>query len=149
MYPRHRTLALVATGAATLVLVAACGSDSGEGSDGGSPEVTITSPSDGASVDGTFEVTWDTNVELGEPDTGRDHVHVFVDGKSNDYTVVGGNAFTIEGLSPGEHTVNVTLQHADHSSAGAEDEVQVDVGGSGDAPSPSDGDTGSSGGNGY
>jgi hypothetical protein len=44
---------------------------------------------------------------------------------------VGGNSFTVEGLSPGEHTIDVTLQHADHSSAGAEDHVDVTVNGSG------------------
>lgn len=129
------TLIRGATAAAALMLLAACGSTSGAGASGDSPEVTITSPSDGAGVGSSFEVTWDTNVDLGEPDTGRDHVHVFVDGHANDYTVVGGNQFTIQGLSPGEHTVNVTLQHADHSSAGAEDEVDVNVGASG---TPSD-----------
>jgi len=148
-----RTLALGATSAAALVLLTACGSGSGDaGSGGSSPEVTITAPSDGASVGSTFDVTWDTNVELGEPETGRDHVHVFVDGHSNDYTVVGGHEFTIKDLAPGEHTVNVTLQHADHSSAGAEDEVEVEVGASGatnDTSSPDDDDSGSYGGGGY
>jgi hypothetical protein len=140
------------TAVGALMLLAACGSYSDtSGDDGGSPEVTITSPSDGASVGTSFEVTWETNVDLGEPDTGRDHVHVFVDGNANDYTVVGGNEFTIEGLSAGEHTVNVTLQHADHSSAGAEDEVDVSVdpsASSSESPSPDDSDdeTGDSGG---
>jgi hypothetical protein len=136
------TLAVRATTAlAALVLLAGCGSDSGAGSDD-SPQVTITSPSDGADVAGTFELTWDTDVELGEPDTGRDHVHVFVDGQVNDYTVVGGNEFMIEGLSPGKHTVNVSLQHADHSSAGAEDEVDVTVGtDAGPTDTPSSGDS--------
>jgi len=140
-----RTLALGTTGTAMLVLLAACGSGAA-GSNGGSPELTITSPADGAKVAGTFEVSWDSNVKLGEPDTGRDHVHVFVDGHSNDYTVVGGSTFTIKGLSPGQHTVDVTLQHADHSSAGAQDEVQVSVGAGGapssPSPSPSQSDPG-------
>ena len=146
-----RRFATTATAVALLGLLAACGSDSGS-DEGGDPQVTITSPTDGASVGSSFEVTWDTNVDLGEPDTGRDHVHVFVDGHANDYTVVGGNEFMIEGLSAGEHTVNVTLQHADHSSAGAEDEVDVKVDPSAtstDSPSTDEGDTGSSGGNGY
>jgi hypothetical protein len=135
-----RTLALAATTLATAAVLAACGSNDASGGEGG-PEVTITSPSDGADVGSSVEVTWDTNVELGEPDTGKDHVHVFVDGQSNDYTVVGGNEFTVEGLTAGEHTINVTLQHADHSSAGAEDEVGVNVstdGGSTDTPSSDD-----------
>ncbi len=117
--------AAVATVAA-LGLLAACGDDEASAGSGGSG-LTITSPEDGATVGTTFDVTWDSDVELGEPDTGRDHVHVFVDGHSNDYTVVGGNEFTLEDLSPGEHTVNITLQHADHSSAGEEDEISVTV----------------------
>jgi hypothetical protein len=137
--------------ASALVVLAACGSGSGDaGSGGGSPEISITKPSDGANVGGSFEVAWNSSVKLGETDTGRDHVHVFIDGHANDYTVVGGNSFTVKGISPGEHTVNVTLQHADHSSAGAEDEVEVNVGGSGgtsettppedsDTPDPGDG----------
>jgi hypothetical protein len=124
----HATrLALGTTAVALAALLAACGDDAaGAGSDGASP-LTITSPTDGADVGSSVKVSWDSSVELGEPDTGRDHVHVFVDGQENDYTVVGENEFTVEGLSPGEHTINVTLQHADHSSAGAEDEVDVNV----------------------
>lgn len=135
MDARTRTLAVGGV-AAALVALAGCGSDSGGGSSGGSPTLTITSPSDGADVGQSFEVRWDTSVKLGETDTGRDHVHVFVDGKSDDYTVVGGNEFTLTGLSPGKHEVDVTLQHADHSPAGAEDKVDVDVA-AGGASSPS------------
>lgn len=71
-----------------------------------------------------------------------------MDGQSDDYTVVGGNSFTVEGLSPGEHTIDVTLQHADHTSAGAEDHVDVTVDGSGGTGDQSDdqSDDGSSGG---
>jgi hypothetical protein len=89
-------------------------------------------------------VKWQSNVDLGEPDTGKDHVHIFVDGNSNDYTVVGGDSFEVTGLSNGEHTVDVTLQNADHSPAGAEDKVDVMVSSSG-SQSPSD-DSSSGGG---
>ena len=129
-------------------LLAACGSDS-SASDGGNPTLSITSPSAGSKVASSVDVTWDTNVELGEPDTGLDHVHVFVDGQSNDYTVVGSDRFTVTGLTPGDHTIDVTLQHADHSSAGASDEVDVTVAAGKPSPtpspSPSPSDTGSSG----
>jgi hypothetical protein len=131
-----KTVALGATTFMALGLLAACGSDS-DAAAGGSPSLTITSPDDGATVGGDVEVTWDADVELGPPASGLEHVHVFVDGQSDDYTVVGGSSFTVEGLSPGEHTIDVTLQHADHSSAGAEDQVEVTVdgsGGTGEAP---------------
>jgi hypothetical protein len=127
----NRLISACGATAAALVVLAACGSGSDGAGSGGSPELTITKPTDGAKVGSSFEVAWDSSVKLGETDTGRDHVHVFVDGHANDYTVVGGNSFTIKGIAPGEHTVNVTLQHADHSSAGAEDEVDVNVGASG------------------
>lgn len=146
-----RTLAL-ATATASIMLLASCGSSSpGTGTGGGSPELTITSPSNGASVGSAFDVKWKSNVSLGKPSTGRDHIHLFVDGHSNDYTVVGGNDFTVKDLSPGKHVVDVTLQHADHSSAGAKDQVQVTVTGSG-ATSPSTPSSSSSkpnGGHGY
>ncbi len=125
-------------------LLAACSDSSA--SDGAHPTLSITSPSAGAKVASSVDVTWDTNVELGEPDTGLDHVHVFVDGQSSDYTVVGSDHFTVTGLTPGDHTIDVTLQHADHSSAGASDDVDVTVATSGKpSPSPSPSDTGSSG----
>jgi hypothetical protein len=142
------TKKLIIAAAITVVgagLLAACGSDSNAAS-GGNPTLTITSPSAGSKVASSVDVTWDTNVEVGEPDTGLDHVHVFVDGQSNDYTVVGSDHFTVTGLTPGDHTIDVTLQHADHSSAGASDEVDVTVTGSGQpSPTPSPSDTGSSG----
>ncbi|RYP80692.1 hypothetical protein EKO23_24450 [Nocardioides guangzhouensis] len=136
-----------------LGLLAACG---GSSSGSGSPTLDITSPANGAHVGSSFPVTWHSSVTLGAPDTGRDHVHVFVDGHANDYTVVGGDQFTLKGLAPGKHTVDVTLQHADHSSAGAQDQVSVTVGQGGgtSTPSPSastgsSGSTGGSGGYGY
>jgi hypothetical protein len=144
------TAAAVGGVAAALVALAGCGNDSGGGSSGGSPTLSITSPSDGADVGPSFEVRWDTSVELGPTNTGRDHAHVFVDGKSDDYTVVGGNEFKLTGLSPGKHEVDVTLQHADHSPAGAEDKIEVNVAGSGaSSPSPSAPTTSSSPDSGY
>ena len=139
-----------AAGGAIAVLaagvLAGCGnqSSSGSSSSGDSPSVSITSPSEGQTVGSDFMVKWDSNVSLGEPDTGKHHVHIFVDGNSNDYTVVGGDSFDVTGLSNGKHTIDVTLQNADHSPAGADDQVDVMVSGSGGS-SPSD-DSSSSGG---
>jgi len=130
-------------------MLAGCGNQSSSGSSSGSdsPTLSITSPKEGDTVGSSFMVKWDSNQSLGEPDTGKDHVHIFVDGNSSDYTVVGGDSFEVTGLSPGQHTVDVTLQHADHSSAGADDQVDVTVSGSGTS-SPSD-DSSSSGGGKY
>jgi hypothetical protein len=131
-------------------MLAACGNQSSSGSTSSgsdSPTLSITSPKAGDTVGSSFTVKWDSNQSLGEPDTGKDHVHIFVDGNSSDYTVVGGDSFQVTGLSPGQHTVDITLQNADHSSAGAEDQVDVTVSGSGTS-SPSD-DSSSSGGGKY
>jgi hypothetical protein len=150
MKPLLRTLSLATTAVLAGGLLAACGGSSD--ASGGSPTLSITSPASGATVGRDVAVSWDTNEQLGPPDSGRDHVHVFVDGHSNDYTVVGGNSFTVKGLSAGQHTIDVTLQHADHSSAGAHDEVDVTVSPTGTAPSspPTSQDTQSSGsGSGY
>ena len=140
--------ALVGAAVAVLAagMLAGCGSESSAGSGSGSdsPSLSITSPSEGDTVGSSFTVKWQSNVDLGEPDTGKDHVHIFVDGNSNDYTVVGGDSFEVTGLSNGEHTVDVTLQNADHSPAGAEDQIDVMVSGSG-SQSPSD-DSSSGGG---
>lgn len=112
-------------------MLAGCGNQSSSGSSSDSPTVSITSPKEGATVGSSFMVKWDSNVSLGEPDTGKHHVHIFVDGNSADYTVVGGDSFEVKGLSPGKHTVDVTLQNADHSPAGADDQIDVNVSGSG------------------
>lgn len=116
-------------------MVTACAAAGGT-SGGGGPGLSITSPRGGAAVGSTFDLVWESDVPLGAPNTGRDHVHIFVDGRTKDYTVVGGNRFTVEGLSPGTHTVTITRQHADHSDAGASDEVQVNVSGGAGQPSP-------------
>ncbi|MGH3326350.1 MAG: Ig-like domain-containing protein [Streptomycetales bacterium] len=141
-----RRFALTASTAATLLAVAACGG-SGEsttttsgGSSGGEgePTVTITSPQDGATVSQPFTLKFDSSVPIGAEETGRDHVHVFADGEVDNYEVVTSKSQAIDSLEPGEHTIGVTLQHADHSSAGAEAEITVMVegsgGGSGGAP---------------
>jgi len=146
----RRALAGGAVAVLAAGLLAGCGNESsagGSSSGSDSPSLTITSPSEGDTVGSSFTVKWQSNVELGEPDTGKDHVHVFVDGNSNDYTVVGGDSFQVTGLSDGEHTVDVTLQNADHSPAGAEDQVDVMVSKSAGSESPSE--DSSSGGGGY
>jgi hypothetical protein len=140
---RLTTVAVTAL-AATL---AGCGSGS-DASTGGREQLSITAPDDGAAVQVPFELTWESAVPLGPPDSGKDHVHVVVDGQENDYTVVGGNRFRVKGLSPGTHDVQISLQHADHTPVGPEDSVEVTVTGGG-APAPQTDDDGGGGPYGY
>lgn len=134
-----------AAGPAVLVLaVTACG---GTGSDAGaanqaSKGLTVTSPQDGARVTLPFTITWDTSVSLGPPDSGKDHVHVYLDGTGGEYTVATGRRLRVTTLSPGEHTLVVSLRKADHSEAGAESSVDVTVGGNGGSPTTDGGGRG-------
>lgn len=140
---RRRLAALVAAGALGLALVA-CGDDgddtstaqgSEDGGEGGSdtPTVEITSPADGDTVGPDFDVELQSSEELGEPDTGRHHVHVYVDGDEDDYEIVYDDSVSLSrGLAEGEHTVEAELANPDHSPVeGASDEVTVEVGGGG------------------
>ena len=95
------------------------------------PKVTITSPQNGAAVGSSVPIKFTTSVPIGPLDTGKDHVHVFVDGNTNDFAVITAHQTTVKNLSPGKHTIGVTLQHADHSPAGAQDQVTVTVRGTG------------------
>lgn len=129
--------------AVTAMLTAACGNGAGEGGGGDGNEsagsdgkITITSPEDGASVRQPFTLKFDAG-DIGATDTGKDHVHVFVDGKESDYTVVTKNSFVIKGVGTGEHTINITKQHADHSPTGDKAEITVNVTGGGGTPSES------------
>lgn len=138
----------VALSAVMLVGVTACGGDSGGGgssSAGASSEnVSIKAPADGASINAPFQLTVTSNEDLGTTESGKHHIHLYFDGDDSKYEVVEAadrqiksDSPALKGLSPGEHTLNVSLRNADHSPAGAEDEIKVMVGGSGQ-PAPSE-----------
>jgi len=138
----HRTF-VFAAGAAALLALAACGTStpstsSGSSGSGGStasagsnagssgPTLTIVSPATGASVTAPFMLKVSSDETLGAPSTGDDHLHVFIDGSSS-YKVMTSDQMKITGLSKGQHTILVTLQHADHSPIGKKATVTVDV----------------------
>ncbi|MGH9234317.1 MAG: hypothetical protein ACRD0R_13395, partial [Acidimicrobiales bacterium] len=132
--------------------LAACGdddatiTDAGDaGGGGGDDELTIdvAQPADGDEVGDTFDVEFDTSVELGEPDTGLHHVHLYYDGETADgeYDLVYDTSFTVErDLGDGEHTVEAVIANADHSLTDARDEVTITVGSA--APAGDDTDEG-------
>jgi len=149
--PVLRAGALVAGG----LLLAACGSSGGGGaskaasspSGGGKPRLSILAPADGATVTGPVKLRISTNAPIGPTDSGKDHVHVFLDGRTQDYTVVPATSYTIKNMPSGKHTISVTLQHADHSPAGADAQVTVTVkGGAKPKPASSPSSTGGGGG---
>lgn len=150
---QFRWIALLALVLAFVVAAAACGADENDASAGGDDDLAleIVSPTDGAVVGESFEVEVDASVPFGEPVTGRHHWHLYYDGNTTEgeYGIVddGGTTFTVEGLSPGRHTLEAVIANADHSLTDARQEITLDVGegtgGSGgqDTPTTTD-DTG-------
>lgn len=144
----------VALGAILLAAVAACGDDGGgaSGDDAGGAgnelSVAINEPADGDSIEMPFMLRLDSGVELGPPESGKHHVHLYFDGDDSKYEVIESAEVevtdaspAVEGLGSGEHELNVSLRNADHSPAGFETKVMVQVGGE-QEDSPDDGGTG-------
>ena len=156
---RARMLAVL--GATVLVAATGCGSDNADagstsaGSGDSANTVTIKEPTDGASISVPFKLTVDSAQELGTTDSGKHHVHLYFDGKDSAYEVVESESMEItssspavKGLSSGEHELDISLRNADHSPAGFDTSIKVNVtgsGGGGDQPT----DDGGTGGGGY
>lgn len=136
-HTRRRRRLTAAALLATLALTAlACSDDddstTSAGGAGGSGDMTIAvaEPADGAEVGNSFDVTVDSSVPLGEPDTGRHHVHLYYDGETaeGEYDIVYGTTATVDRLDPGEHTIEAVIANPDHSTTDARDEITVTVG---------------------
>src|SRR5215831_1082635 len=124
----HRTF-VFATGAAALLTVAACGTSTptaSSGSSGSGGSAASSAPAAGAGVTAPFMLKVNSAQALGPTSTGKDHLHVFIDG-STSYTVMTSDQMKITGLKAGQHNIMVTLQHADHSPVGPKATVNVDV----------------------
>ncbi|HYZ99100.1 MAG TPA: Ig-like domain-containing protein, partial [Acidimicrobiales bacterium] len=104
-----------------------------EGAEDGEMTISITAPGDGDTVEPGFDVQVEPTVDVGEPDTGLHHVHLYYDGNTSDgeYDIVysADEPWTVEqDLDPGEHTVEAVIANADHSLTDASDEITVTVG---------------------
>ena len=116
--------------AASVIVLAACSPTSGGQADG-DLALDIVTPTDGAEVAQGFEIQVESSVPLGEPETGNHHVHFYFDTDVTDadYQLVYADAAAVDReLTPGEHTIIVSLRNADHSDAGVADEITVTVG---------------------
>ena len=83
------------------VLATACSNGTSSAGGGGTPTLTISSPTDGASVSEPFTLKLDASVPLGDPSTGEDHVHLCFDGASCDtgnYVKVYSDTTQVQGL---------------------------------------------------
>ncbi|TCC54394.1 hypothetical protein E0H73_38755 [Kribbella pittospori] len=142
---RIRAAAATAALLAPAVLVA-CGSND-ESADAGGMSLSIAEPAKDATVSLPFTVKVDAGVPLGPTESGKHHVHLWLDNHANDYLVVesdtaeitSGQKATLSGkplgVSPGTHTIHVSLRNANHSAAGVDTEMTIKVGtGTGAAP---------------
>src|SRR5206468_12532876 len=120
---------VIAAAFAFSILAAACSNGSSSAAGGGGDTLSISSPSDGAKVSEPFTVKVSSNQPLGDPSTGDDHVHLCFDGGSCDseYQLVYGDTFQVDSLSPGQHTIEASLRHADHTAVGPTDSITVTV----------------------
>src|SRR5262249_55756835 len=150
---------LVAAAFSLSLLAAACSNGSSANAAGGGDTLSISAPTDGAKVSEPFTVKVASNQPLGDPSTGDDHVHLCFDGASCDteYKLVYGDSFQVDGLTPGQHTIEASLRHADHSAVGPTASITVTVsgaatggtGGGSTSPMPTSPTSSSSGGYGY
>ena len=104
----------------------------GAGSDG--LTLSVAAPADGAEVSVPFDVTVETSVVIGPPESGNHHLHLYFDGgtDSADYDIAYSNPVQVSReLAPGEHTIIVSLRNPDHSDAGLSQTITIVVAGSG------------------
>lgn len=144
---RERRNLLIAAGIA-LALLQGCRQEAA-----GEPTLSIQSPTDGDAVSGPVQLSVSVDgAEIGPPETGNMHVHVYV-GDSGDYEVVTSSETTLE-VPDGSHTLRVVLAQPNHDETSTSDSVSVTVSGGG-APSPATeedtggGGAGDTGGGGY
>jgi hypothetical protein len=147
-------------GTMLLAGVAACGGDGyssgtpagGSGGGSGGASVSIVEPADGATIKAPFQLKVKSSESLGSTKSGQHHVHLFFDGNDKKYDVIetdsleiGSSSKAMAGLTPGRHELDISLRNADHSPAGAETKIMVEVGDGGGSSSGG----GGGGGGGY
>jgi hypothetical protein len=95
--------------------------------------IAIDEPADGAEVSGEFAVSMTPSVDVGEPETGLHHIHLYYDGAMGDgeYDMVFADSTTVtRPLEPGEHTIEAVIVNADHTPTDARTTITVNVTGS-------------------
>jgi hypothetical protein len=147
-------------GTVLLVGATACGSDSsnantspGSGGGSGGTTVSIVEPADGATIQIPFKLQVNSSESLGSTESGQHHVHLYFDGNDSKYEViesdnveVSSSSKAVDGLAPGKHELNISLRNADHSAAGADTKIMVEVGGGSGSQPPNSGNGGGGGG---
>jgi hypothetical protein len=139
---RRLLLPAVTLLAAIALVLAGCqsssstGSQSGGGQSATSQSISFTTPAAGAQV--TSPVKFSVNVtgaQIGKPETGKMHLHVYVDDSSK-YQIVYATQGQVD-LPAGMHTLKAVLAQPNHSETGVNATQQVKVTGGGQAPASS------------
>jgi hypothetical protein len=134
----------VAAAIAVLGLTTACSggdADTAAVPDSGSGmTVSATAPKAGATVKVPFTVKIDSSEPLGDEASGKHHVHLYFDDNEDDYLIVEQNSVEVKDAPTGKHVMHLSLRNANHSPAGAESEVELNIQGGG---STKDSDKGS------
>jgi hypothetical protein len=152
--PASRLRLLLLLGAVALLAAACGGGGLGYGDDGAAAgggdgmTIGITSPANGSEVTQPFTLKVSSSEPLGDPGSGRHHVHVWFDGKEADYKINYTDTFKVEGLPAGEHAITAALANADHSLAGPRSQVTVTVAGGDGGQTATSGQTATTGGQG-
>jgi hypothetical protein len=132
------------------LLASACASKqstgSGSGSGSGTRSISVTSPANGATVSSPVILNLVAHgAQIGTPDTGKMHFHIYVD-NSSQYTIAYTTRASIP-VPPGKHTLRIVLAEPNHTETSTTTSITVTVKGAGTSPSPSP--TGGGGGYGY
>jgi hypothetical protein len=106
------TLSLLAM---SMLIVAGCGAASGSSVSSKQSSISITSPSNGVKVKVPFTVTVSSSEPLGPTNSGKDHWHLYFDGKETQYKVITSTSTRVTSLAPGKHKIEASLQHAGRS----------------------------------
>jgi hypothetical protein len=123
MTGRHLLAAVL--GPVSLIL-ASCAEEQPTGGGGSEVSITVESPTDGEQVASPVELQLSVNgVEIGPPDTGLMHFHVYV-GDSADYQVLP----SLSGEVPaprGQQTLRIVLAEPNHTETNVITTVSVEV----------------------
>jgi hypothetical protein len=104
------------------------GSQSGGG--GGNPSIAFTSPAADAQVASPVKVSFNvTGTDIGQPDTGKMHLHVYVD-NSSQYKILYATQGSVD-VPQGKHMLKAVLAQPNHTETSTTASEQVEVSGGG------------------
>jgi hypothetical protein len=139
--PRARTVLPVLLGAVVLILAGCASNDSsggaasGGGGNASAASVAFATPAANAKVTSPVKVSFTVQgAEIGQPETGKLHFHVYVD-RSSDYAILYATSGQVQ-VPAGQHTLKVVLAQPNHTETSTTATQQVEVTGGGGAQAP-------------